>query len=63
MEIAWLLYILVFFGNGEPKLDIQKYSTLQECESESIRVRKELAQVYDLTDAQIYCIPYERRYE
>ena len=61
METAWLLYILVFFGNGEPNLEILKYPTIEECESESVRVTEELAQVYDMHNARIYCIPYERR--
>ena len=60
MESAWLLYILVFF-NGEPNLEILKYPTYEKCESESVRVKEELEQVYDMKDSQIYCIPYERR--
>ncbi len=62
MESAWLLYILVVF-NGEPNLEIRKHPTYEKCESERVRIIDELEQVYDMKDSNIYCIPYERRYE
>ena len=55
MQTIWLLYMLVSF-NGAPQLQIEEYDTEEECQEEKERVLEEIKEVYDIDNAQLYCI-------
>ena len=55
MQTIWLLYMLVSF-NGDPQLQIEEYDTEEECQEEKERVLEEIKEVYDIDNAQLYCI-------
>ena len=55
MKTVWLLYILISF-NGDPKLETREYDTEEECIQEKVRVLQEVKEVYNIEDAQVYCI-------
>ena len=55
MQTIWLLYMLVSF-NGNPQLQIEEYDTEEECQEEKERVLEEIKEVYDIDNAQLYCI-------
>ena len=55
MKTIWLLYMLVSF-NGDSQLQIEEYDTEEECQEEKERVLDEIKEVYDIDNAQLYCI-------
>ena len=55
MQTIWLLYMLVSF-NGDPQLQIEEYDTEEECQEEKERILEEIKDVYDIDNAQLYCI-------
>ena len=60
-EIIWLLYVLVWFP-GEPpitRLEQIPYQTEIECRQDSIRIMKEMIEVYGIDEEQssFHCIP------
>ena len=47
--------MLVSF-NGNSQLEVEEYDTEEECREEKARVLDEIKEVYDIDNAQLYCI-------